>query len=507
MAGHDWTRAKPPTRPDAADLLAGLSVALVLIPQSMAYAELAGLPPHVGLFAAALPPILAALAASSPYLQTGPVALTSLLTFGALAGLAEPRSGEYVRMAALLALIVGVTRLALGLSRLGLVAYLMSEPVLAGFTSGAAILILSSQLPKALGVDAPEGGVLERAWWSLSHVGRWEAVSVTIALVTVLLVLAGRRLHRLFPGALAAVAGGVAFSLVSGYEGPVVGSVPTGLPDLGLDLPWEATGSLVVAGVVIALVGFAEPASISRMFATADRQPWSADREFVSQGLANVAAAFSGAFPVGGSFSRSSLNRLAGARTRWSGLVTGLAVLAFLPFAGVLESLPRAVLGGVVIAAVLGLVQPATMVETVRRSTPQGVVALATFAATIITAPHVERGVMVGVVLSIALHLWRELHVSVPGRVHSGTLHLEPRGVLWFATASRLEQEVLDALAAEPDIDGLTIDLGSCGRVDYTAATTIMRLAEDAAAVGITVRVTRVPANVAGLLEAFVAQR
>ncbi len=503
MAGNTWKPEPPPTRPGGADVLAGLSVALVLIPQSMAYAELAGLPPHIGLFAAALPPILASLAASSPYLQTGPVALTSLLTLGGLAELAQPGSVDYVELAALLALIVGLTRLTLGLFRLGVVAYLMSEPVLSGFTSGAAILILSSQLPKALGVDAPDGGVLERAWWSLTNPDDWGIGAVAIAAVTVLLVLGGRRLHRLFPGALVAVVGGVAFSRITGYEGPVVGSVPTGFPDIGLDLPWGSTGSLVVAGVVIALVGFAEPASISRMFATADRQPWSADREFISQGLANIAAGLSGAFPVGGSFSRSSLNRLAGARSRWPGLVTGVAVLAFLPFADVLEPLPLATLGGVVIAAVVGLVQPVQLVDTIRRSTPQGLVAWGTFGATLAMAPRVERGVIIGIGLSLALHLWRELHVDVPRRREGNTLCLDTRGVLWFATASRLEQLVLDALAEEPDIDCLRIDLGGCGRVDYTAATTIRRLAEDARAAGLAVSVTGVPADVAGYLSEF----
>ncbi|MEE2630756.1 MAG: SulP family inorganic anion transporter, partial [Actinomycetota bacterium] len=281
----------PPTRPVPADLLAGLSVAMVLIPQSMAYAELAGLPSHIGLFASALPPILAALFASSPYLQTGPVALTSLLTFGALASLADPGSADYLALAALLALMVGVTRLLLGLFRLGAVTYLMRDPVVAGFTSAAAILILASQLPKALGTATPTGGVLWRAGWSLGHPGGWETASLAIAATTVLLVLAGRRVvHRMFPGALIAVGGGVIVSRLTDYAGPVVGDVPTGLPSLSLDLPWGSTGSLLVGGILIALVGFAEPASIARVFADEDGQRWSANREFVSQGVANVAA-------------------------------------------------------------------------------------------------------------------------------------------------------------------------------------------------------------------------
>ena len=404
----DKALAAPPARPVPADLLAGLSVAMVLIPQSMAYAELAGLPSHIGLFASALPPILAALFASSPYLQTGPVALTSLLTFGALASLADPGSADYVALAALLALMVGVTRLLLGLFRLGVVTYLMRDPVVTGFTSAAAILILASQLPKALGTATPPGGVLWRAGWSLGHPGGWETASLAIAATTVLLVLAGRRVvHRMFPGALIAVGGGISVSRLTDYAGPMVGDVPTALPTLSLDLPWGSTGSLLVGGILIALVGFAEPASIARMFADEDGQRWSANREFVSQGVANLAAAVSGSFPVGGSFSRSSLNRLAGARTRWSGLVTGITVLVFLPFADVLAPLPRATLGGVVIAAVVGLVRPRRLLGMARISPADAFVAWVTFFATLALSPRVEQGVLVGILISLAVGLRR----------------------------------------------------------------------------------------------------
>ena len=291
--------------------------------------------------------------------------------------------------------------------RLGLVTYLMTDPVVTGFTSAAAILIMCSQLPKALGVAAPDGGVLWRAGWSLGHPGDWEFMAILLAAVTMALVLRGRRIHRFFPGALVAMTGGILCTEVTGYGGPTVGEVPTGLPTLGLDLPWDQLGSVVVAGVVIALVGFAEAASISRVFATEERQRWSADREFISQGLANVAGAVAGAFPVGGSFSRSSLNRLAGARTRWSGLVTGIVVLAFLPFADVLETLPRAVLGGVGIAAVLGLIQPRKLLGLARASTGDGVVALGTFAATLALAPRVDRAVLVGIMLALAVRARR----------------------------------------------------------------------------------------------------
>lgn len=284
--------------------MAGVSVALVLIPQSLAYAEIAGLPPYVGLFAAALPPIAAAVFASSPYLQTGPVAMTSLLTFGALSQIpgVEPESAEYLKLAALLALLVGVFRVALGAVRGGFVAYLMSQPVVIGFTSAAAILISGSQLPKALGVTSSGGSLLAEAFRALTTPSLWNLTAIGLSALTFLLVVGGRKLHPLFPGVLVAVVIGIAFATVSSYAGPIVGSVPAGMPPFSLSLPWGSTLILVVPAIVIALVGFAEPAAIARTFATQDRQVWNPDREFISQGIANLASGLSGGFPVGGSF-------------------------------------------------------------------------------------------------------------------------------------------------------------------------------------------------------------
>ena len=168
-------------KPSTGDLVAGISVALVALPQSLAYAEIAGMPPQYGLFASALPPILAALFVSSRYLQTGPVALTALLAFGALEPLSTPGSTEYITLAALLALLVGVFRILLGLLRLGGVAYLLSEPVLTGFTTAAAILILSSQLPKVFDVSTDGDGVLADALQALASPGEWQWPAIGFA--------------------------------------------------------------------------------------------------------------------------------------------------------------------------------------------------------------------------------------------------------------------------------------------------------------------------------------
>ncbi len=472
----------------------------MLIPQSLAYAELAGLPPYYGLYAAMLPPMAAALFASSPYLQTGPVAMTSLLTFGALAGLAVPGTGQYVALAALLALVVGIMRVGLGLMRVGWVAFLMSHPVLTGFTAAAAILICASQLPTALGSITIDGGLLERAGWALVHPTSWDAASVVLSFVTVLLVLGGRRIHTLFPGVLVALLASLVFSVVTSYGGPVVGAVPRGLPPFSMELPWNALPGLLFPGAVIALIGFAEATAISRTFAAQDRTAWDPNREFVSQGVANLASGISGGFPVGGSFSRSSVNRAAGGKTRLSGAITGLIVLAFLPFAGVLSALPAAVLGATVIAAVVRLIDLKTLVGFSRHSYPQTAIAWVTFVLTLALAPHIERAVLIGVGFAIAVHIWRELPVLVRSSYEDGILRIEPQGVLFFASAPAMSEAFLRELGKHPEAEQLVIDLRRLGRIDYTGALALKDVITDARSADLAVELRGAPSQAQRIL-------
>ncbi|MCK5484150.1 MAG: SulP family inorganic anion transporter [Gemmatimonadetes bacterium] len=473
--------------------MAGVSVALVLVPQSMAYAELAGLPAHYGLYAAALPPLAAAFFASSPYLQTGPVATTSLLTLGALSALATPRTGEYVALAALLALVVGVARIVVGLVKEGRVSYLMSRPVLQGFINAAALLIVASQLPGALGISTPVEGVMPGAWWALTHPGAWEPASLGLAVVTGVLILGGRRVHPLVPGVLLATVIGIIYSIATDYGGPTVGAIPTHLPPLPRNVPWAQLPLLVIPGGVIALVGFAEAASISRTFAVKDRRPWDPDREFISQGVANVAAALSSGFPVGGSFGRSSLNQLAGARSRWSGAVTGLAVLLFLPVAGILAPLPRAVLSGIVIAAVLSLVRLPQLARLWSLSKPQALSAWTTFALTLILAPRIDLAVLIGILLALGIHAWREMQVRCDSWLEDSTFHLAPRGVLWFGSAPQMQRSFMRELEQGHEVDRIVLHLGGLGRIDLSGAMMLKEFQEEMAAGEIEVEIAGVP--------------
>ena len=482
------------------DVVAGFSVALVLIPQSMAIAELAGFPAHYGLYAAALPPIAAAFFASSPYLQTGPVALTALLTFGALAPLAAPGSAAYIGMAALLALLVGVARMAVGLIREGRISYLMSRPLLEGFLASAAILILASQLPGVVGAEPPVDGIVSGALWTLGHPAAWEPESLIFGLVTIALILGGRRVHAMFPGVLLATLFGIGFSIMMDYDGPRVGEIPASLPPFSVDFPWRQLPHLIIPSGVIALVGFAEAASISRGFAIRERQPWNPDREFISQGVANLAAAVSGAFPVGGSFSRSSLNYLIGARTRWSGAVTGVTVLLFLPIAGVLAPLPKAVLAGIVIGAVVGLIRLASLARLWKLSRPQAIIAWSTFALTLLLAPRIDLAIVLGILLALGVHAWREMKARCDSWVDGDELHLAPSGVLWFGSAPQMQAIFSREMEQGHEIGAVVVHLAGLGRIDLSGAMMLREFRDELMDGGFDFEVRDVPSHARRIL-------
>ena len=490
------------------DVVGGVSVALVLIPQSLAYAGLAGLPPLVGLFASAFPLLIFAVFASSPYLQTGPVAMTSLLTIGALEGAGlEAETAAYVSAAAILAVIVGVTRLLLGIGRLGSIVYLMAEPVTIGFTSGAGVVILSSQLPKALGVALPENvaawsNPVARAGWAVTNPGAWQFAAIIISVITMVLMLQGKKIHRLFPGVLVAVVASLIYSRGFNYGGEVIPEVEAGLPAWSLDLPWESTGSLLVGGIVIALVGFAEPSSIARLFASEEQSTWSSSREFFASGLANLVAAATGSYPVGGSLSRSSVNRFAGAETRLSGAITGLVVVAFLPFAGLLDGLPEAVLGAIVVGAVLSLIKPRRLLGLWTRSPWHASLAWITFFATLVTPPNVQYAVLLGVALTGLLHLLRPFHIEVE-QTADGGLDLRPRGLLWIATNTKLKTQLAQIIEADPGNGPVLVNLDRSTAIDSSIADSVAGGRMAAVRSGRSFSVINAPAGAAPILENF----
>ena len=363
-------------RPDAAllrsEALAGLTVGLMVLPQGVAYAALAGMPLETGIYASMLPALIAVLFSASTRLSVGPTALSCLLISASLNGLAVPGGAEWVNLAVWLALLSGLLQTALGLLRFGWLLNLVSAPVLMAFTQAAAVLIVASQLPALLGLSA---GL--RVWE-----GGWPDVyAMGFGLVSLALLVLVRRWRPAFPSVLVIVLLSAAVSVAMGFEalgGKVVGVLPHGLP--GLFLPhwpgWEALGQLVLPTLVITLVSFLETASSAKVDSERAGKPWNQNQDLIGQGLGKLAAAFSGAFPTSSSFSRSALNLYAGAQTGWATVVSVVVVLlALLLFMPVLQQVPHAVLAAIVLVAVIGLLKPREFVRLWRISRVEAAIA------------------------------------------------------------------------------------------------------------------------------------
>ncbi|MDH5804302.1 MAG: SulP family inorganic anion transporter, partial [Gemmatimonadota bacterium] len=270
---------------------------------------------------------------------------------------------------------------------------------------------------------------------------------------------------------------------------------------------WDQIFHLIIPAFVIALVGFAEPAAIARTYAVQDRSKWDPNKEFVSQGMANIASGLFAGFPVGGSFSRTSVNRISGGKTRWSGAITGFTVLAFLPFASVLSTLPRAVLAAIVISAVTKLIDFKSLSKMFAHSRPQGLIGIGTFFATIGLAPRVDIAVLLGVGAAVVVHLWRELHIHIETKIQDTTLTIKPMGVLFFASAPTVEETLIEILASSPDVTTVVIDLARLGRIDFTAAMVLDQILNDAEKTGLTVSVEGVPPQARRILSRIMPSR
>ncbi len=391
------------------DLLAGTTVAIVAIPQALAYAHLAGVPAHVGLYAAFLPAMVAALWGSCPQVSSGPVALTALLvaaSLGSVGGAGE----SYVVLAAALALLSGLAQAAGGLAGAGrFVERLLPAPVVLGFVNAAALMIVASQLPTLLGIAGPrEPNLLRTAQALADGLHAVHPPTVTLGLLAVIALWAGRRWAPTFPAALTVAVGATLVSWATGFEasgGQVVGDLPQGLPTLQWpQLEADRWLALVPAALTIALVSFVEVLSSARTISAKTGAHWEVDRELVGQGLGKMASGVFGAFPISGSFSRSALSFAARTRTPLSTIVTVVLVGIALVFATeTLHHLPRTVLSAVIVSAVLNLLAPAQFVLAWKTRRVDAMLAIVTLLATLLTAPRIHIGLVVGIVLALVV--------------------------------------------------------------------------------------------------------
>jgi SulP family sulfate permease len=489
-----------------ADALAGFTVALVMVPQSVAYAGLAGMPLITGLYAALIPALLAALFGNSTRLSVGPAALSCLLVFASLSPLAEPGSAPWVSLAVWLALLSGLMQFALGAARLGWVLNLISAPVLTGFTQAAVLLIIASQLPPLLGLRGPLGSLWSAPQFDLRELG--------FGLACLGLILLGRRLAPRLPAIMLVAALAAVVSAVVGFErlgGAVIGALPTGWPSLYWpDFPgWATLGQLLIPAFVIALVSFLETTSSAKIEAQRDGRIWRDNQDLVAQGLAKMASGLSGSFPTSASFSRSALMLYAGARSGWAVVACTLTIaLTLWLLTSALHHVPRATLAAIVVAAIVSLVQPASIQRLWRIGRVEALIALATFAITLASAPHIHWGVVAGVLMSLTHFLYHRLHPRIIeiGLHPDGSLRdrhlwklppLAPRlyalrmdDELDFASASAFERNITVHLAAHPGTRHVCLFAQPINRIDISGVEVFMQLRERLATLGVTLHIS-----------------
>lgn len=498
-----------------ADAIAGITVALVLIPQSMAYAQLAGLPPRFGLYAAFWPPIVAALFGSSRQLSTGPVAVVSLMTAAALEPLAVAGSEGFLAYAILLAMLVGLFQLCLGLLRLGVLVDLLSHPVVLGFTNAGALIIASSQLDKFFGVSVEKGVQHYETIWNTLVVAVEHSHGFTLAmgLLALAIMIGLMKFAPRVPAVLVAVVVTTLLSWVTDFHGAgggIVGAIPAGLPPFGVPVfDGDIIGQLFSSAVVIALIGFMEAISIAKAMAARSRHRLDANQELIGQGLSNIASGLFSGYPVSGSFSRSAININAGAVSGFSSVIAGLAVGATLLWlTPLLYHLPQVTLAAVIVMAVVRLIQIAPMIHIWKVQRHDGIVALTTFVLTLLLAPHIDYGILAGVGLSLVLFLLRTMRprLAVLSRYPDGTLRdvaiydlptseyisvIRFDGALYFANAGYFENQVLEVEAANPKLRFLIIDGGGISQIDATGEEVLRHLVRRLHDAGIEVLMAR----------------
>ncbi len=475
------------------EALAGLTVGLMVIPQGVAYAALAGMPLITGIYASMLPALVAVLFGASQRLSVGPTALSCLLVSASLTGMATPGSAEWIALAVWLALLTGLLQVLLGLVRFGWLLNLVNAPVLMAFTQAAAVLILLSQWEALVGWDAGANG------WPV----HWPSLAFGVG--SLALLMASKRWRPAFPSVLLIVVASAGLSHWSGFAdggGAVVGTLPSGFPDLFLPHwpGWSTLGQLVVPVLVITLVSFLETAASARVDNARNGVPWNQDQDLIGQGLAKLVSGFSGAFPTSSSFSRSALNLYAGARTGWatvfSVVVVWAALLFFLP---VLHHVPQATLAAIVVVAVVGLIKPGEFRRVWGISRVEACTAAATFAITILAAPQLYWGVMAGVLMALSHFLYQRLHPRIievglhsDGRLRDRHLWQLPPlaphtyavrmdAELDFASASALERAVSDHLLLHPDTRQVVLFAQPINRIDATGVETFALLRQQLA--------------------------
>ncbi|WP_394170169.1 SulP family inorganic anion transporter [Saccharospirillum alexandrii] len=486
------------------DLIAGITVTMMLIPQAMSYAMLAGLPPYIGLYASVMPLLVYALFGTSRQLAVGPVAMVALLVSSGVGALAPIGSDDYIAMAILLALMVGVIQFLMGAFRLGFVTNFMSHPVISGFTSAAALIIGFSQLKHIVGLPLPRTeNIAETLWLTVTQVNAMDPVALAIGVGGIVLLLGLKRISSLLPGAMIAVV--IATLVVWGFnlhetaDVSIVGQVPAGFPEFSVPtLGWSTIINLLPIALTISIVGFMESIAVAKKIATEKRYEIDANKELVGLGLANIVGSLFKAMPVTGGFSRTAVNKNAGANTGLAAIITAVLIgIALVFLTPLFYYIPNAILASVIMVAVFGLIDVHEVKHLWKVKRDDLGLLIFTFAATLVL------GVKYGIFLSVGLSMvWFVIkttrpHYAVLGKLPetdqyrnvkrhdqaettAGVLALRFDAQFYYGNVSFLKDTVKrEEARMDSPMKALVLDASAVNQLDSSADTALHELLRD----------------------------
>lgn len=506
-----------------ADLLAGVTVAAFCIPESMAYAGLAGLPPQAGLYASLLAVFAYAVFGTSRQAAIGPTSALAILVATGLAGLSVKDPARYAELAALLAVLVGAMAIVARLLRLGFLVNFISESVLLGFSAGAAIYIATTQLGKLFGIEGSHGEFLDRILFIVSHLGETNIWALGLGLAGIVFLLITEKLAPRIPWALVIVAVSILLITFSGLGGvgiQITGKIPDGLPPLRIPtFSMADVQALLPTAFAVFLLSYVEGMGVVRTFAAKHKYASDANQELLALGAANFVCGIGSALPVGCSMSRSAVNDQSGAKTPLAGAISGiLLAVIVLFFTGLFTNLPEPILAAVVVIAVKGLIDIPGMLRLWRISPKEFWIALVAMAGVLLFG--MLEGVLIGAVLSLLMLVWRASNPStvqlgrIPGtemysdfarHPHNesvpGVMVFRANSGLFYANVPKVKEDLLMALTQQASPVKLVVfDLSSSPYVDVAAADMLADLREELAGRGITLRISNMTGEVRDLL-------
>lgn len=490
------------------DILAGLTVALVLIPQSMAYAWLAGLPIEVGLYTSFIPVVIAGLFWSARQMSTGPVTIISLMTATALAPIAVQGSEGYIVYASLLALFIGIFYIILWSLRLGVIVEFLSHPVIIGFTNAVALITIISQIPKLLWLSIEKWGSLWETILAIIN-GIMHSIHIPSLIFWISGIIAMILLHKFFPRLprvlivlIFSIGASAYFGFHDIYGGKIVMDIPNHLPglsfpifnDFSAALWFHEALKLATFAIIIGIIGFTETISVAKIVGYKTRRRVAPNKELVAQWLANISSSMFWGYGVAGSFSKTAVNLRAGALTGFSSVVTGLAVCATIVFlTPLLYHLPFTTLAAVIIVAVYNLIKIEPIIQARTIEKHDAIVALLTFILTLGFAPNLERGILIWVILSLWLYIYRTMRpkliqvamykdgelrdVELFGLKESKKVSvLRFDGILYFANCSHFETEVFEHVRNKKKLKYLIFDFEWMNNIDSSGLESLSNL-------------------------------